>query len=83
MAPQGADRAFVVPVLGQGWSIVVGRHAPDWWALTADERQAVLELLDQMRVEHDAPLPRWRVLRMTAKVAPFISSCGAPCFSGA
>jgi HKD family nuclease len=34
----------------------VRRHAPDWWALTADERQTVLDLLDQLRAEHDGPL---------------------------
>lgn len=55
-APQGADPAFVVPVLSGGWSIVVRRHAPDWWALTAAERQAVMDLLDQLRDEHEGPL---------------------------
>jgi hypothetical protein len=43
-------------VLGQGWSIVVCRHAHDWWAVTADERQAVLDVLHQLRAEHEAPL---------------------------
>jgi superfamily II DNA or RNA helicase/HKD family nuclease len=51
-----SELAFVVPVLGQGWSIVVRRHAPDWWALTADERQAVLDVLDRLRAEHVGPL---------------------------
>ena len=55
-ARAGSELAFVVPVLGRGWSIVVRRHAPDWWALTADERQAVLDLLDRLRAEHDGPL---------------------------
>lgn len=56
MAPQGTAPAFVVPVLGRGWSIVVRRHGPDWWALTADERQALLDLLDHLHAEHDGPL---------------------------
>ena len=55
-APQGVDEAFVVPVLGHGWSIVVRRHAPDWWALTAAERQTILALLDHLRDQHEGPL---------------------------
>ena len=35
---------------------MVRRHAPDWWALTADERQAVLDLLDQLRADHEGHL---------------------------
>jgi superfamily II DNA or RNA helicase len=34
----------------------VRRHAPDWWALTAAERQAVLELLDHLRDQYEGPL---------------------------
>ena len=55
-AQDGSDLAVVVPVLSRGWSIVVRRHAPDWWALTPLERQAVLDLLDQLRDENEGPL---------------------------
>lgn len=55
-AQECSHLAFVVPALGRGWSIVARRHAPDWWALTAAERQAVLELLDQLRDDHEGPL---------------------------
>ena len=45
--------AFVLPLDGSmaaGHRLVVSRrHAADWWALTDGERQAVLDLLDQVR----------------------------------
>ena len=55
-APDRSDFAFVVPSIGTCWSIVVRRHAPDWWALTAVERHAVLDLLDRLRAEYEGPL---------------------------
>ena len=39
-----------------GWCVVVRRHAPDWWALTVPEKQAVLGLLDQVRDQTEGPL---------------------------
>ena len=54
-APPGADLAFLASTFG-GWSVVVRRHAPDWWALTTSEKHAVLDLLDRLRAETEGPL---------------------------
>ena len=50
------ELAFVLPLDGSmadGHRLVVSRrHAADWWALTDGERQAVLDLLDQVREDN-------------------------------
>lgn len=48
--------AVVVPAFDRGWFIVVARHAPDWWALTDEERQAVLGVLDRLHADSETAL---------------------------
>ena len=47
----GRELAFVVPVGSGQQFVATGRHAPDWWGLSDQERRAVLDLLDRVRAD--------------------------------